>query len=263
MTYEDIIYEVQDGIARLTLNKPEKLNALSWDTWAELESAWTEAQNDDGTNVLLMTGAGRAFSAGTDLTAHTTAGRPRPYPGRVGQLRTRHLGPALLYSLQKPTIAAVNGVCVGAGLSIACACDIRIASEAARFSAIFVKRALNADTGSSWHLPRLVGREQAMRMLFTGEMVPAERALAMGLVSELAPAAELEERALALAGEIARGPSVAIEIMKRLVRESETTSLRNHIELEEYLQRITYQTSDVEEGRLSFLEKREPVFRGG
>lgn len=263
MSYADITYAVEDGVGTLTLNKPDKLNALSWNTWAELESVWAEAQIDDATKVVVITGAGRGFSAGTDLTATPDAElHPRPHPGRMGRLRTRHLGTEQLYNLQKPTIAAVNGVCVGAGLSLALACDIRIAAEAARFSAIFVKRAINADTGSSWFLPRVVGSEQALRMLFTGEMVPAEKALSMGLVSEVVPTEEVLERAQELAGEIARGPSVAIEIMKRMVRESGTNSLGQHIELEEYLQGITRETEDVAEGRRSFLEKREPVFRG-
>ena len=263
MTYADITYEVEDGIGRLTLNKPDKLNAMSWSTWAELETVWEEAQRDDATKVVVITGAGRGFSAGTDLTnSGGDDAHPRPTAGRNELLRTRHLGTQQLYDLQKPTIAAVNGVCVGAGLSLAMACDIRIAAQAARFSAIFVKRALSADTGSSWLLPRLVGREQAMRMFFTGEMVPAEKALAIGLVSEVVPTEDVVERALELAGEIARGPSVAIEIMKRLVRESGETSLARHAELEEYLQGITHGTEDLAEGRQSFLEKREPVFRG-
>ena len=271
MSYADITYAVQDGVGLLTLNKPEKLNAMSWNTWAEMETVWAEAQTDDATKVVVITGAGRGFSAGTDLTDTSGAGggaqggeamHARPYAGRNHLLRSRHRGTEQLYNLQKPTIAAVNGACVGAGLSLALACDIRIAAEAARFSAIFVKRAINADTGSSWFLPRLVGAEQAMRMLFTGEMVPAEKALAMGLVSEVVPTEAVVERALELGGEIARGPSVAIEIMKRLVRESGEGSLGRHAELEEYLQRIAQGTEDVVEGRESFLEKRDPVFRG-
>lgn len=265
MAYEDISYEVQDGVGTLTLNKPDKLNAMSWNTWAEMESVWAEVQNDDATKAIVITGAGRGFSAGTDLTAsfdEEDQWHERPHPGRSGMMRSRHLGTEQLYNLQKPTIAAVNGVCVGAGLSLALACDIRVAAEAARFSAIFVKRAINADTGSSWFLPRLVGAEQAMRMLFTGEMVPSEKALEIGLVSEVVPTEDVLARAQELAGEIARGPSVAIEIMKRMVRESDTNTLGRHIELEEYLQGVAHKTDDVQEGRQSFLEKREPVFRG-
>ena len=263
MSYADITYEVQDAVGLITLNRPAKLNAMSWSTWAELETAFAEAERDDATRALVITGAGRGFSAGTDLTAAPGApSHPRPHGGRSGTLRSRHLGTEQLYHLQKPTIAAVNGVCVGAGLSLAMACDIRIAAEAARFSAIFVKRGINADTGASWFLPRLVGPEQAMRMLFTGAMVPAPEALAMGLVSEVVPTEELTDRALALAAEIAHGPSVAVEIMKRMVRESATLSLRQHVELEEHLQRITFETEDFAEGRDSFLEKREPMFRG-
>ena len=263
MSYADITYEVQDAVGLITLNRPAKLNAMSWSTWAELETAFAEADRDDAARALVITGAGRGFSAGTDLTAAPGApSHPRPIEGRNGTLRSRHLGTEQLYHLQKPTIAAVNGVCVGAGLSLALACDIRIAAEAARFSAIFVKRGLNADTGSSWFLPRVVGAEQAMRMLFTGAMVPSAEALAMGLVSEVVPTEEVRDRALELAGEIAHGPSVAVEIMKRMVREGATLSLRQHVELEEHLQRITFETEDFAEGGKSFIEKREPVFRG-
>ena len=264
MAYQDILYEVEDGIARLTLNKPEKLNAMSWSTWAEIESAIHAADNDDAAKVLVLTGAGRGFSAGTDLTSDLPEEdwSPRPFVGREDQMRSRYLGPAQLYRCSKPTIAAVNGVAVGAGLSLALAADIRIASEAARFSAIFVKRAIVADTGSTWFLPRLVGMENALKMLYTGRIVPAAEALEMGLVSEVVPADDLAARVTELATEIASGPSVAIELMKRLAHEAFDKSLEVQIEHEEYLQGITHRTEDVEEGRRSFLEKREPVFKG-
>jgi 2-(1,2-epoxy-1,2-dihydrophenyl)acetyl-CoA isomerase len=142
------------------------------------------------------------------------------------------------------------------------ACDIRIASESARFSAIFVKRAIVADTGCTWFLPRLVGIENALKMMYTGQMVPAAEALRMGLVSEVVPADALEERVTALATEIARGPSVAIELMKRLTQEAGTRGLDEQIELEQFLQQVTHNTEDAAEGRNSFLEKREPVFKG-
>ncbi len=264
MSYTDIIYQVEDGIGRITLNKPEKLNAMSWSTWAEIERAIAEAEDDDATKVVVITGAGRGFSAGTDLTdtRPESEWEPRPFDGRDEQMRSRYLSCAQIHHCRKPTIAAVNGVSVGAGLSLALACDIRIASEKARFSAIFVKRAIVADTGSTWFLPRLVGMENALKMLYTGKMVPAAEALQTGLVSEVVPADELDERVTALATEIATGPSVAIELMKRLAHESFDKSLEVQIEHEEYLQRITHNTEDVAEGRNSFLEKRDPVFKG-
>lgn len=264
MQFRDILYSVHDGVAKITLNKPEKLNALSWGSWAEIENAVAMAEADDAVKVVVFTGAGRGFCAGTDLTtASQEKDWPvRPFPGRAGMLRSRYLATAQVYHCRKPTIAAVNGPCVGAGFSLAMACDIRIAAESAKFSAIFVKRAIVADTGATWLLPRLVGTERAYRMLFTGEMVDAREAERIGLVSQVVPDDELPAAAGALAQSIARGPSVAIELMKRLVQEGATRGLDEQIELEQFLQQITHETEDAEEGRRSFLERREPVFKG-
>lgn len=264
MEFTDIRYQVENGIARLTLNKPDRLNALSWGTWAEIESAVGLADHDDAVKVVVITGEGRGFSAGTDLTAQggEDSWPTRPYSGRELKYRSRYLGTANVYHCTKPTIAAVNGVAVGAGFSLTMACDIRIASEAARFSAIFVKRAIVADTGCTWFLPRLVGMERALEMMYTGRMVGAEEALRIGLVSEVVPADQLQARVTALATEIARGPSLAIELNKRLAQEGLTRTLEEQIQLEQFLQGVTHSSEDAAEGRNSFLEKREPVFKG-
>jgi 2-(1,2-epoxy-1,2-dihydrophenyl)acetyl-CoA isomerase len=264
MDFTDIRYELTGGIARITLNKPEKLNALSWGSWAEIETAIDMAENDDAAKVVLITGEGRGFCAGTDLTVTTPESEwpQRPFKGREGMMRSRYLATAQVYHCRKPTIAAVNGACVGAGFSLALACDIRLASEAARFSAIFVKRGITADTGATWYLPRIVGMENALKMMYTGRIVGAQEALGMGLVSEVLPADQLAARATELATEIAKGPSVAIELMKRLTQEGLTRELDAHIEHEQFLQGITHRTEDAAEGRKSFLEKREPNFQG-
>ena len=264
MTFKDILYDVSDGIARMTLNRPEKMNALTWGSWAEIETALRMAEENDAAKVVVITGQGRGFSAGTDLTEQASEEQlaARPWQGRSGRMRTRHLATAQVYHCQKPTIAAVNGAAVGAGLSLALACDIRIAAEAARFSAIFVKRAIVADTGSTWFLPRTVGMEQALKMLYTGRMVGAKEAREIGLVSEVVATEELSTRVTELATEITRGPSVAIELIKRLAHESMSTPLEQQIQQEEYLQGITWKTEDVKEGRQSFVEKRDPVFKG-
>jgi len=264
MHFRDILYTVHEGVARITLNKPEKLNALSWGSWAEIENAVAMAEADDAVRAVVFTGAGRGFCAGTDLTTATReADWPaRPFPGRAGMMRSRFLATAQIYHCRKPTIAAVNGPCVGAGFSLAMACDIRVAAESARFSAIFVKRAIVADTGSTWLLPRLVGPEWAYRLLYTGEIIDARQAERIGLVSQVVADDELHGAVDALAGAIARGPSVAIELMKRLVQEGGSRGLDEQIELEQFLQQITHATEDAEEGRRSFLEKREPIFKG-
>ncbi len=264
MDFTDIRYEVAENVARITLNKPEKLNAASWGTWAEIEQAIALANEDDEARCVVITGEGRGFCAGTDLTVQTSEAEwpARPYSGRALKTRSRYLGTADVYDCRKPTIAAVNGVAVGAGFSLALACDIRIASESARFSAIFVKRGIVADTGCTWFLPRLVGPAKALELLYTGRIVGAQEALAMGLVNEVVPADSLARRVDALAGEIAHGPSLAIELNKRLVREALGRDLTAHTELEQFLQGYTHTSEDAVEGRMSFLEKRDPVFRG-
>lgn len=262
MDLRDILYEAKDGVARITLNKPDKLNALSWGSWADIETVIEAVNEDDAVKSVLITGAGRGFSAGTDLTVGEGDERPRPYTGRTGALRTPHLCTATVYDCRKPTIAAVNGVSVGAGLSLALACDIRIASETAQFSAIFTKRGLSADTGATWFLPRMIGMERALEMLYTGRLVDAKEAERIGLVSEVVSPDKLMERANNLAHEIARGPTLAVEINKRLARESIERNLTEHIEAEQFHQEITHRSEDAKEGGLSFIEKREPVFRG-
>ena len=262
MEFRDIIWEIEGGVARLTLNKPEKLNALSWDTFAEIEQAIAAANADDEIRTVLITGAGRGFSSGTDLTREGSDEVPRPFEGRPGRSRSRMKGPAYVYQCEKPTIAAVNGVCVGAGFSLALACDIRIASTEARFSSIFVKRAITPDTGSSWFLPRLVGMENALKMMYTGRMVGGPEAKEIGLVSEVVPPEELMARANELAREFASGPSVAVELSKRLAHEGMTRGLEEQVEIEQFLQTYTRDSEDVKEGRLAFVEKREPAFRG-
>lgn len=264
MEFRHIVYEVRDGVAWLTLNRPEKLNAMTWASWAEVENAVSAADSDDAVRAVVITGAGRGFCAGTDLTAADQGEDevPRPFPPREALTRSRYRATELVWNCRKPVIAAVNGACVGAGFSLALACDIRIASDQARFSAIFVRRGLSADMGCTWFLPRIVGLSEALRMLYTGRMVDAQEALRLGLVSEVVPHEELLPRAEAFAAEIAHGPTVAIETMKRLARESLTADLASHIEREEYLQQAVRRTEDFQEGVRSFLEKREPVFRG-
>jgi len=258
----DILYEVKDGVGRITLNKPDKLNALSWGSWADIETVMAAVNEDDAVRCVIITGAGRGFSAGTDLTAGESDERPRPYKGRTGALRTTFLCTATVYDCRKPTIAAVNGVSVGAGFSLALACDIRIASETAQFSAIFTKRGLSGDTGATWFLPRMIGMERALEILYTGRLVDAKEAEKIGLVSEVVAPDKLMERVNALSSEIAHGPTLAVEINKRLAREGMERNLTEHIEAEQFLQEITHRSEEAREGRLSFLEKREPVFKG-
>ncbi len=264
MEFQDIRYDVSAGIATLTLNKPEKLNALSWGSWAEIETAIKAADADDDVRVVVITGEGRGFCAGTDLTVQTSEPDwpSRPYSGRGAQERSRYLATAEVFHCRKPTIAAVNGVAAGAGFSLAMACDMRIAAESARFGAVFVKRGIVADTGCTWFLPRLVGMERALRLMFTGRIIGAREALEIGLAGEVVADADFRSRVATFASEIANGPTLAIELIKRLAYEGQGRGLDEQIEMEQFLQQITQGTEDAAEGIRSFLEKREPVFKG-
>jgi len=267
MGYEDIIVEQSNGIITLTLNRPAKLNALGAKLLEEMGDVIEKFEKEDEAKVLVITGAGRAFSSGADLTASvsgtdiTAPGMPRevkllPF-ARYGRVYS------LLYKTRKPTIAAVNGITVGAGLSLAAACDIRIAADTAAFSAMFVKRGLVADCGATFTLPRIVGTAKALEMMWTGEIIKAEEALQFGLVSKIVPLDDLMDVALALAKKIADGPSISIEAMKRMVYKGlENDSFDAQLAWEAFSQSICGQSEDFKEGINSFREKREPRFKG-
>jgi 2-(1,2-epoxy-1,2-dihydrophenyl)acetyl-CoA isomerase len=263
MTYADIRVEKKDGIVLLTLNRPDRLNAVTWDSWREITHAVRCLEEDDEARVLVVTGSGRGFCSGTDLVAAAAAGGKAPSGGcRSERLCSRFLATAAIIACAKPSIAAVNGVAAGGGLSLCLACDIRIASQEARFSAIWSRRALVPDFGCSYLLPRIVGMSKALELTYTGEMLDAQEALSIGLVRQVVAADELMPTAMALAGRIAKGPPIAIELAKRLAYRGWRQELEAQVEYEEYLQRLCIESADAEEGVRSFLEKREPVFKG-
>jgi len=263
MEYRDILVERRDGVVTITLNRPERLNAMSWDSWGELVDAVRQAGKDDESKAIILTGAGRGFCSGTDLAA--AAGQREAPPkdiGRPQKLRSGFLATYDVVACQKPTIAAINGTTAGAGLSLALTCDIRIASETARFGTIFVRRGLSPDFGCSFFLPRIVGLSRALELMYTGEMLDAQEALRLGLVSRLTPPDRLLPVATELAQRIAKGPSLAIEVAKRLAYRSLLPELEEHLRMEEYWSRVCQTSEDAQEGIRSFLEKREPQFRG-
>ena len=265
MTYADIRVQKKDGIVLLTLNRPDKLNAVTWDSWREITQAVGSLDEDDEARVLVVTGSGRGFCSGTDLAAAAAAaaaGEAPPTGSRSERLRSRFLATAAIVACSKPTIAAVNGVAAGGGLSLCLACDVRIASQEARFSAIWSRRALVPDFGCSYLLPRIVGMSKALELMYTGEMIDAQEALAIGLVSQVVAAEELMPTAMALAERIAKGPPMAIELAKRMAYRGWREELEAQVEYEEYLQRLCIESEDAQEGVRSFLEKRDPVFKG-
>ena len=263
MPYEDITLEKREnGVALLTVNRPQRLNAVRWQSWDEIEDAVQCLTSDDGVRALVITGSGRGFCAGTDLGA-SRALPDLPAVGRGERHRAAYASTAKLIACPIPTVAAVNGAAVGAGLSLALACDIRIAGEAARFSAIWSRRGLLADFGATYLLPRIVGMSKGLELMYTGEIIDAQEALRIGLVSRVVPAGELMPAALALAERLAQGPPIALELIKRLTYRQWVAELDDHVRLEESYQRTrTMDSEDAQEGVQAFMEKRDAQFRG-
>lgn len=267
MTYQYIILEKKDGAASITLNRPDKLNSMDALILQELMKALDDLREDDNIKALIFTGAGRAFCSGADLTATVRATDPK----QPGINRPVKLEPFISFgavmkrvkAMPKPVIAAVNGIAAGAGFALACNCDIRIASENARFSSIFVKRGLVADCGLTYTLPRLVGIANALELMWTGDIIDAKKAEAIGLVSRVVPHSELMKAATEFALKLAKGPSIAIELMKKLTYDGlEANNFAAQLAYECWAQDQCHMTDDNKEGVKSFLEKREPHFKG-
>lgn len=258
MSYENIIYEKQNGVASITLNRPQALNAFTPQMNTELQEALKDADQDKNVRCFLITGAGRAFCAGQDLKGRTPEQR-----GSLGASLREKYNPIItrFRRTEKIVLAAVNGVAAGAGCNLALACDLRIASDEAKFIQAFVRVGLAPDSGGSFILPRLVGFSKAMELLLLGEPVDAQEALRIGLVAKVVPAAELAGAARAMAEQLAHGPR-SIGLIKRAVNHAMLPDLENHLEYEAYLQEIAGNSADYDEGVRAFLEKRQPVFSG-
>ena len=263
MTYKCLIYEVKDGIATLTLNRPERLNALGDTLREDLQDAVTRSAEDPEVRVLIVTGAGKGFCSGGDVKAMSerkASGEGRPVMEKVAPGRDRTV--LALRDTPKPVIAAVNGAAAGAGMNLALCCDIRLASTAAKFSQAFVKRGLHPDWGGTYFLPRVVGAAKACELIFTGEVIDAQEALRLGIVSAVHPPEELMPAAQALARRMADGPPIAIRLAKRSIYHNLDCDLRQALEFETYAQNICFDTDDAAEGIRAFVEKRPPAFRG-
>jgi 2-(1,2-epoxy-1,2-dihydrophenyl)acetyl-CoA isomerase len=259
---EPVLTDLRDGVLTLTLNRPDRMNALDRAAAGALCAALRAARDDDAVRAIVLTGAGRGFCAGAELGGGGEAQPPLTRAVRKSGISEFTEVAYALDRVDKPVVAAVNGAAVGAGLSYALACDRRFAAASARFAAIFVRRGLVPDCGISFYLPRLVGLSRAAHLLLTGEMIDAERALAMGLVDEVCPDEELQGRARAYAARLAAGASVAVELARRSVRRSFERDLEAAIDFESWAQSVAQRTEDVREGVQAFLEKREPRFQG-
>ena len=257
MIYETITLETKDGVATLTLNRPESYNAFNDAMGEETADALGQVAKDDGARALLVTGTGKAFCSGQDLKSIE--------PGRsLGDVVEKVWNPVLrrLWDLEKPVVAALNGIAAGAGASLALACDLRVASEKAALSVVFTKVAVVPDSGITWTLPRLVGMGKALELAYLADPVDAATAERLGLVNRVVPAESLAEEAGALARRLAEGPTLAYALTKRAMRRAATTTFPEALEYEGHLQAIAGSSADYGEGVSAFVEKRPARFQG-
>lgn len=261
-----LIYEEQDGIVTLTMNRPELRNAMTEEhEMLEFVGVCERLKRDMRVKVVILTGAGSAFSAGGNIKHMRdkkgfSAGSPMQirdaYRNGIQQI------PLALYELDIPTIAAVNGPAIGAGMDLTCMCDVRIASEHARFASSFVKLGIVPADGGAWLLSRTIGAAKALELMLTGETIDATEAKSIGLVSKVVPHESLMTDALALARRIAANPAQTLRLSKRLLRESMHVSLATSLEIAAAYQALAHYTKDHDEAVLAFIEKRPPVFTG-
>jgi 2-(1,2-epoxy-1,2-dihydrophenyl)acetyl-CoA isomerase len=256
--YDNLVYEQGEGVATITLNRPDAFNALTRDLNRELREALATVAGDESVRAVVLTGAGRAFSSGQDLR-QMEGGDPAEV---VRDTLNNSYAPMILAMrrLPKPIIGAINGVAAGAGMSLALATDIRIASDKASFMQAFSRVGLVPDAGSNYLLPRLVGLPRALELAWTARRVGAEEGLQMGLVNSVVPADELAAAAREMALKLAAGPALAIALTKEAMIKAEGASLAEILALEAELQARCIVTEDFTEGVSAFLEKREPRF---
>ena len=261
MSYETILFEVDSGVARLTLNRPDKLNSFNMQMHGEVRQALASIP-ESGARVLILTGAGRGFCAGQDLGDRAVA--PGSQGVDLGESIDNRYNPLVLSlrNLGMPVIAAVNGVAAGAGANIALACDIVIAARSANFVQAFSKLGLIPDSGGTWFLPRLVGDARAMGLTLLGNKLPAEQAAAWGLIWQCVDDAELAATVDAMARQFAVAPTRGLAATKNALRRSWQNTFKEQLDLERDVQRELGRSSDYVEGVAAFTEKRTPRFTG-
>ncbi len=259
MDFKFLLFTVENGVATITLNRPDVFNAINDEISYELQDALKECTRNPEIRVVIFTGAGKAFCSGQDLKA-IAGSKDRSL---ADSLHKRY-NPIIraMRGMPKPIIGKINGVAAGAGCSLALACDITMAVETANFIEIFVNVGLVLDSGSSYFLPRLVGSARAFEMATTAQKVSAAQAAEWGLINRCLPADKLDEEVQNLAAWYAQAPTKAIGLMKKMLEKSGTSSLDQMLEYEAYCQEIAGKSSDYNEGKTAFIEKRKPVFTG-
>jgi 2-(1,2-epoxy-1,2-dihydrophenyl)acetyl-CoA isomerase len=258
----DLIETIEDGVATLIFNRPDRMNALSTPIMEGLLLGLPRLADDPAVRVVVLTGAGRAFCAGGDVKSMAEGGERRSPAEATAHLRSRMEVSRILHELPKPTIAMINGPAAGAGLAFALACDLRIAGASARLVTAFVRVGFSGDFGGSYFLTRLVGTAKARELYFTGRPVDAEEALSLGLVNRLVPDDQLATVTMELAQSLAHGPAIALSLMKRNMNCAESGGLAELLDMEAAHQVQTGRTEDHREAAKAFVEKRAPIFAG-
>ncbi|MBT4518913.1 MAG: enoyl-CoA hydratase/isomerase family protein [Halieaceae bacterium] len=266
-----LLLRIEKGVGIVTFNRPERRNAISWELAEDCVELFRELRFRDDVHVVVLTGEGKGFCSGGDVE-WLSGGGDRPIPGLSDKAVPRYqrktpAGPFAEFSreiinLEKPVIAALHGATMGAGLAYALACDRRFADTTTRMAAIFIQRGFSPDCGITYFLPRVTSVSNALMMVETGKIFEAEQCLEMGLIDELVPEGQALEAALEYAQLLAAGPSVAVDLARRFIHKSLNSTLDEMLDYEAVAGTITLQTHDAAEGTSSFLEKRDPVFKG-
>ncbi|HVO27794.1 MAG TPA: enoyl-CoA hydratase/isomerase family protein [Candidatus Margulisiibacteriota bacterium] len=260
--FKAILYNLENDVAWVTMNRPEQRNAVNAELRDELVSVFTDARTNAGVRAVVLTGAGKGFCTGADLSGPRGQGPTGPGAGRELMKGSSQRLIRALWDLEKPVVAAVNGVAAGLGSHLAFGSDFVIASSEARFIEVFVRRGIAVDAGGAFLLPRLVGLQKAKQMVFFGDDMSAEDAERWGLVSKVVAPDQLEATAREWADRLAKGPTFAIGMSKRLLNRSLESSLETALEEEAMAQMLVTQSEDTREGMLAFMERRQPQFKG-
>ncbi len=259
--YATLLFDVRENVAHITLNRPEAANSINMEMASDLMHAMMRCGEDPAVRAVLITGAGRIFCSGGDLKEFAAQGEHLPY--HLKEMTTYlHAAISHLTRMDPPVVAAVNGSAAGAGMSLACACDIVVAAESARFTMAYTRAGLTPDGSSTYFLPRILGLKRALELTLTNRVLSAQEALEWGLVTRVVPDAELLAQAQALAAQLAAGPTRALGASKRLLHSGWTETLETQMEHESQAIVGMAHTADAAEGIAAFLEKRTAKFRG-